>query len=97
MQRWDCIDDLDETEQAGARIIGAGVRGARLSAGLSQRQLAWRCGLHQSIISRLETGRLRGMRFRTLARILGAVRASPGIVFPDEPPPPRRRLPGQPA
>ena len=64
MQRWDCIDDLDETEQAGARIIGAGVRGARLSAGLSQRQLAWRCGLHQSIISRLETGRLRlEMRF----------------------------------
>lgn len=94
MQRWDWISDRDETEQAGARIIGLGIRRARLATGISQRQLAWRCGLHQSTISRLESGRLRGMRFRTLSRILGVLRAPPTIVFPDEPPPPRRRLPG---
>lgn len=96
MHRWHLLDDPDETERLGAKIIGAGVRRARLFAGLTQRQLGWRAGLSQSIVSRLENGRLRGMRFRTLARILGALDAPASVVFPGEPPGATRRLPGQP-
>jgi transcriptional regulator with XRE-family HTH domain len=43
----------------------------RLSAGLSQRQLAWLIGVNQSTISRLENGRLRYLRFQRLAEVFG--------------------------
>ena len=94
MQRWG-TDDRELAEQYGLRLIGRGVRLARLKAGLSQRQLGWRCGLNQSTISRLETGRLRTMRMVTLARVMGTVLMTSDQLFPDEPPGPRRRLPGQ--
>jgi DNA-binding Xre family transcriptional regulator len=97
MLRWHLIEDLDEAERIGATIIGAGVRRGRLWAGLSQRQLGWRVGITQSAVSRLENGRLGGIRFRTLCRIFAVLEAPPGVVFPDEPSAPRRRLPGQPS
>lgn len=77
-------------------LIGSGIRAGRLSLGLSQRQLAARVGLCQSTISRLETGTLRGIRFKGLALIVGVIRMSPVYEFPDDPSPPSRRLPGQP-
>lgn len=94
MQRWG-TDDRELAEEYGLRLIGRGVRRARLKAGLSQRQLGWRCGLHQSTISRLETGRLRTMRMVTLARVMGTVLLTSDQLFPDDPPVSRRRLPGQ--
>lgn len=86
--------------RVGAVTIGDAVRDLRLEAGLSQRQLAWRVGFAQSTISRLETGSLRGLRFKNLAIIVGALRLDPRIalLLPDrdgEPRAPRRRLPGQ--
>jgi ribosome-binding protein aMBF1 (putative translation factor) len=71
-----------------------GVRGHRLALGLSQHQLAWRTGVNQSTISRLETGRIRSMRIRTLARIVGVLDLDPDFLFRGEPRAPSRRLPG---
>lgn len=95
MDLWARLDDLETAGQLGEGVIGGGIRAGRLRLGWSQQQLAWRVGVSQSVISRLETGRLRGMRFRTLARIVGVLEASPGYAFPDGPRAPTRRLPGQ--
>ncbi len=87
--------DDELAEAFGLRVIGTGVRQARLAQGLSQRQLGWRVGLNQSTISRLETGRLRTMLMVTLARIKGVLRLGPNQLFQGEPPGPTRRLPGE--
>jgi transcriptional regulator with XRE-family HTH domain len=94
MRTWDWDEDVNASVLAGAAIIGCWVRAARLSQNLTQRQLAWRCGLAQSTISRLETGRLPGMRLRTLAGIVGVLSARPEPSY-GEPAPATRRLPGQ--
>lgn len=97
------VDDLDpgarsDSEvpvQFGRRLIGSRVRRRRLEAGMSQRQLAWRCGVTQSTVSRLECGSLTGMRLSTLARLEAALVGryrDDGLL--DPPPAPRRRLPG---
>jgi transcriptional regulator with XRE-family HTH domain len=55
-------------------VIGDSIREARRRAGLSQRALAERCGIHQSVISRLENGQmpnLRWWRFAALVAVLG--------------------------
>lgn len=85
----------EELVALGLTVIGAGLRSARLGLGMSQRQLAWQVGVSQSLVSRLETGTVRGIRLRTLARIAGILQASPGYVFPDGLPYSWRRLPGQ--
>jgi transcriptional regulator with XRE-family HTH domain len=95
MDVWARLEDAEKTAALGTRVIGAGVRAGRLRLGWSQRQLAWRVGVSQSAISRLESGTLQGMRLRTLARIVGVLEASPGYAFPDSLPAPTRRLPGQ--
>ena len=62
---------------------------------MSQEQVAWRALVCQSTISKLETGKLQGMRLRTLARIVGVTRVPADAVLADMPPSPTRRLPGQ--
>ena len=105
MRYWEFEEDVDSAVHVGLRVIGAIVRDARLRRNLTQRQLAWQALLAQSTISRLETGRLQGMRLRTLAAIIGVLRMNPkgrasdgwdatSNGFP-EPPAPRRRLPRQ--
>jgi len=74
MQYWDFEEDFDESVQAGMLFIGGLVREARHHRHMTQRQLAWASTLSQSTISKLETGRLRGMRLRTLAAIIGVLR-----------------------
>jgi transcriptional regulator with XRE-family HTH domain len=95
MQRWHTIEDLNAAERHGAKLLGAGIRGARLRRGLSQQQLAWHVGLSQSMISRVETGHLRGIRFRMLARVAGALSMGADWLVAGGPPPPTRRLPGE--
>ena len=95
MSPWATAEDPDDQTALGLTLIGAGLRAGRLGLGLSQRQLAWRVGLSQSAISRLETGTIQGLRLRTLGRIAGVLEASPGYEFPGGPPAPTRRLPGQ--
>lgn len=105
MRYWDFDEDVDECVYVGLLVIGGLVREARLRRNLTQRQLAWATGISQSTISKLETGRLRGMRLRTLAAIIGVLRmnnagsTSPGwhaLGSGDrEPPRSHRSLPGQ--
>jgi transcriptional regulator with XRE-family HTH domain len=89
MRYWDFEEDFDESVQVGLLIIGGLVRDARLHRNLTQRQLAWASTLTQSTISKLETGRLRGMRLRTLAAIIGVLRMNTARAGS-----PHRRLPG---
>lgn len=96
MRRWDWVEDTGDAERAGLRIIGRAVADGRLARHMTQTRLGYRVGLHQSTISRLETGRLRTMRMVTLARIIGVLNLRPDFPFPDEAPPPTRRLPGMP-
>jgi transcriptional regulator with XRE-family HTH domain len=102
MHRWDAVDNDwllsadSAAERAGLQVIAHAVKRGRLNSGLSQRQLAYRVGLNQSTISRLESGRLRNMRMVTLARVIGVVRMPDAyLLMPGEPPPPSRRMPGQ--
>ena len=95
MNQWHTFEDLTEAERLGAKLLGAGIRSARLRAGVSQTQLAWQVGLSQAAISRLETGQSRGMRLRTLTRIAGALRIGPNWLADGGPAPPTRRMPGQ--
>ena len=95
MARWS-DERLERLTQAGRIAIGAGIRRARLQLGISQRQLAWRTGLSQSTISRLEAGKLQALGFRKLALIAGVLNLGPDFFMQGGPPPPTRRLPGQP-
>jgi transcriptional regulator with XRE-family HTH domain len=77
--------------------LGAAVRGARTSYGLSQLQLEWRSGVDQSAISRLENGIAPGMQMVRLARIAAALPHSRLFGFDaagsEAPPPPPSRIP----
>jgi transcriptional regulator with XRE-family HTH domain len=88
-------DDGDAIVRLGKAALGAAVKSARLSLGLSQRQLGSRASVSQPVISRLENGRLNGIRWQTLARIIGVLRVRSGHQFRCDAPPPGRRLPGQ--
>jgi DNA-binding Xre family transcriptional regulator len=76
MRYWDFEEDVDEAVQAGLLVLGGLVREARRHRNLTQRELAWASTLTQSTISKLENGRLRGMRLRTLAAVIGVLRTS---------------------
>lgn len=72
--------------QVGMLAIGASVQAARRRAGLSQRALADRCGVHQSVISRLENGLLQNLRWWRFAMLEGALGPAwdPTARHPDE-------------
>jgi len=95
MPRLDWWGDSRELEAHGLRILAAIVRTRRIGSGLSQRQLAWRASVNQSTISRVERG-LRTVKMSTYARIVAILQVPPDIAFEGDPPPPTRRLPGQP-
>ncbi|MGZ8437381.1 MAG: helix-turn-helix domain-containing protein [Candidatus Limnocylindrales bacterium] len=67
------MQDGDVRTARGYALIGRLVRRRRGRIGLSQRELETLSGLDQSVISRLETGQLRGLRFSRLARLVGAL------------------------
>lgn len=79
----------------GAEVIGAWFRSLRYERRWTQRQLAWRCQVSQPTISRLETGRLRGIRLSTLAIIASVLHGSSFPTYDVEPPATRRRLPSR--
>jgi transcriptional regulator with XRE-family HTH domain len=87
---WTELDRRDRRPevQYGWEIIGEMVRRRRLQLGWSQRDLGDAAGIAQSAISRLENGKLRGMRMNRFATIVAAM----GGLDRDQPaPPPRRR------
>lgn len=67
------MDDYTEYEQALVRAMGRRIAAERVSAGLSQEQLAQRVGLSKKSVTRYENGE-RDAQFLTLvsiARVLG--------------------------
>lgn len=62
--------------------FGAKVKRLRAAAGLSQEQLGLRCGMHLSVISRLERG-LRDPQLTTIARVAGALGVTPAELVED--------------
>lgn len=58
---------------AGMAALGESVRRARWRAGLTQRHLGKLCGLDQSVISRLENGKLANLRWWRFAALVGAL------------------------
>ena len=69
------IAPRDARVAAGLEIIGTAVYEARRRAGVSQRALGGRCGMDQSTISRLERGKLNGMRLKRLAELVAALQS----------------------
>jgi transcriptional regulator with XRE-family HTH domain len=66
---WESFD-IDQAEPmvvVGTRLLGAMVKRRRVRFGISQRQLARLARFDQSVISRLENGLLRGIRYRRFA------------------------------
>ena len=76
-------------------VFGRIIRRARYRCDLSQRQLEWICAVDQTVISRLETGRVRHMRVQNVARVVAGLAGHISIDRGDEPLPGRaaRRLP----
>lgn len=53
--------------------MGVAIREARLSTFMTQRELERRSGVDQSVISRLESGRVIGLRWERLTAVLAAL------------------------
>jgi transcriptional regulator with XRE-family HTH domain len=67
------IGRIDEPTREALMVLGEVLRELRAERGLSQRALADRCGLSQSTISRLETGKAEGVRAAWIARLLAGL------------------------
>jgi transcriptional regulator with XRE-family HTH domain len=67
------------TIQAESVDLGALLRSLRRRADLSQRELAVRAGVPKSTISRIEAGRARDPKFRTVARLVSAAGGTLGL------------------
>ena len=69
------MEHYSDTELDALAQIGAAIRTARVRIPWSQHELARRCDLSQSSISRLEAGKAPTVRVARLARILVALEA----------------------
>ena len=67
------LSDADGVTLRGLELIGELVHEGRRQAGITQRHLAKHADVNQSTISRLERGRLNGMRLKRLAVILATL------------------------
>jgi transcriptional regulator with XRE-family HTH domain len=77
-------DDSDPLVGIGKGALGAAVKAGRLRNRWPQRWLAFQAGVSQTTISRLENGRLTGIRWQTLARIVGVIQLGRGFRLPDD-------------
>jgi transcriptional regulator with XRE-family HTH domain len=57
----------------GMELLGRWIRESRVQAGMTQAQLARLAGIHQTTLSRLERGRLEGLRLHRLAAIIAVL------------------------
>lgn len=65
--------ERDPLIQLGWDVIGAMIKRRRYALGWDQRELARRCSLSQPIISRLENGKLRGLKLARLAAMVAVM------------------------
>jgi hypothetical protein len=90
---WDsfAVREMDPVTRSGFELIGRLVRRRRQQLAISQRQLEHLCGVDQTVISRLENGKLGGLRWSRFADLVGAL----GDLGEADPPPAwtRRLLP----
>jgi transcriptional regulator with XRE-family HTH domain len=72
---WQLFDSasFDARAARGFRLIGRLVLRRRQRLGLSQRQLEHLSGVDQTVISRLENGRLGGLRWSRFAELVDAL------------------------
>ncbi len=75
-------DDHDPIVDLGKGAIGTAIRSRRRQLRWPQRWLAFQARVSQPVISRLETGKLTGIRWQTLARIVGVLSAGRGLELP---------------
>jgi len=73
---WTPRDDREPLVKRGKVALGQAVRYGRRSLGVSQDTFGIHAGVSQPVISRLETGRLNGIRWQTLARVIGLLDAA---------------------
>jgi transcriptional regulator with XRE-family HTH domain len=71
--------DIHATVDLELEMLGRSVLRARTQARISQRHLGRLAGVHQSTISRLETGTLQGLRLSKLATIVATLTGFPII------------------
>src|SRR5215207_4244046 len=67
----------DDVVDLGLEILGRGLLRARLGANLTQALLEELSGVDQTTISRLENGRLAGLRLRKVAALVAALNGFP--------------------
>ncbi len=72
---WETIDiaNAEPLHVLGMEWIGRKLRRRRNRLGLTQRQLEALADVDQTVISRMENGRVRGIRFGRFARLVGAM------------------------
>lgn len=92
---WDDAREIEPEVLAGRAILGAAVRRARLRHGLSQRVFGSYVSLDQTTISRLETAKLKGLRFKMVCRVIGTLSRAGAFELPEVPVNSTRRLPGE--
>ena len=83
MSNWVPPDHDDPVAAVGRQAIGAAIKAGRLERRSPQRWLAIEAGVSQPVISRLERGQLNGIRWQTLARIVGVLQIGRGLRLPD--------------
>lgn len=72
---WETFDarSARPSAQRGFVLIGRMVRQRREAIGISQRRLEQLCSVDQTVISRLENGRLGGLKWSRFARLVDAL------------------------
>ena len=90
---WDSflLDWDDDLTARGFAALGGLVRRRRRQLRITQRELEWLSGIDQTLISRLENGRLKGMRWSRFGRLVGAL----GGLAEDDPEPEWRQRGGR--
>ena len=77
------LEGSDPDALDGFRLLGRVFKQRRHRLGMTQHTLELVSGVDQTVISRLETGRLRGIRWSRLAKIVAAL----GGIGESDPPP----------
>jgi transcriptional regulator with XRE-family HTH domain len=90
---WDSflLDWDDDLTARGFAALGRLVRRRRHQLGITQNELEWLSGIDQTLISKLENGRLKGMRWSRFGRLVGAL----GGLAEDDPEPEWRHRGGR--